>query len=410
LQNETPTSAQIEDSDRTTGDTLLKVDPPQGESIPHQTPTLPTADMSYPRDEGYTIQERKNLERDASIYPAELAPQGPHRRILRFEPPPPTGRPNLASSVPLITPTPIASPEREAALAATAASPKPFGDSLQSLLGASQSYPLDPPGSYPIDLIHGGLIAPKPPPPESYEFREMTLGCRFGTSSKIYTTICIIFTNPSPPQRSPVATDQWLTTRVDTSWTVSQVKLHMLTKLFGARRDQLKALNRPSESQTENLPPLSIREHKIIATSNQSSIVFEIHESSDLDSLSHSSYHSSQPSPRPLEHEPFNTNSDIPSLSSFIQSVPIVHRARFNPETDADKGLNTERHFPYHGFVAATTPPAVKNLNTNKVNEVNKEDLLDELLDRLETDAKEGVHRVADKYCLISFLYVRTVH
>jgi hypothetical protein len=40
-------------------------------------------------------------------------------------------------------------------------------------------------------------------------------------------------------------------------------------------------------------------------------------------------------------------------------------------------------------------------------NNVNKEDVLDELLDKLVKDAKERVHKVADQYCLMSFSCVR---
>jgi hypothetical protein len=41
------------------------------------------------------------------------------------------------------------------------------------------------------------------------------------------------------------------------------------------------------------------------------------------------------------------------------------------------------------------------------MNKVNKEDLLDELLDRLEADAREHVYRLTDNYCLTRFLCVR---
>jgi len=78
----------------------------------------------------------------------------------------------------------------------------------------------------------------------------MTLGCRFGMVFNIYYRP--YDAHKHTLSRSLVTTDQWLTTRVDTSWTVSQVKLHMLTKFFGARRDQLKAFNHPGESYTES--------------------------------------------------------------------------------------------------------------------------------------------------------------
>jgi len=183
----------------------------------------------------------------------------------------------------------------------------------------------------------------------------------------------------------------------------------MLTKLYGVRRDQLKVPNYPGEyhaDATTSSHPVNIRENKTIATSNDSSIVFEVHESTDLDSLSHPPNHRSQPLPRSVESELFNTNSGIPSLSSFIQSVPTVYQAHVDPKAETVKGPNTDRHSPYRDFASVATPPAITDLGTNKV---NKEDMLDELLDRLETEAKERIHKVADKYCLTSFLYVRTI-
>ena len=403
LQNATPPSVQIGDSDRTTNGV-----PSKGGNIPLQTATLPTPDISSPHDERHIIQKGGKVEAGATIYPTELAPQRSFQQTRLLESPSSTGTPTPASHVFPSIPIPITSPEQGASPAAATPTSKPFGDSLQSLLGINQSYPSDIHDQHPIDLVYGGLIAPKLPPPEPYEFREMTLGCRFGASFELYTSIHIMFTNRSPLWHSPVATDQWLTTRVDTSWTVSQVKLHMLTKLLGARRDQLKALHHPSEyhiEATTSNRPVNIRENKIIATSNKSSVVFEVHESSNLDSFGHSPNHRYQP-PRHGESEPFDTNSGIPSLPSFIQSVPTVYQAHFDPETETVKGPNIDRRFPYHDLATAATPPTIVDLSTDKV---DKEDVLDELLDRLETEAKERIHEVADKYCLTSFLYVRNV-
>jgi hypothetical protein len=180
----------------------------------------------------------------------------------------------------------------------------------------------------------------------------------------------------------------------------------MLTKLLGARRDQLKVLNHPGESHSGTTHSAIIHENRAISTSNRSPIVFGLQESSDLDSLSYSPQPSDQSPPQPVEREAFETNPDIPFLSSFVQSVPTVYQAQFDPSTDTVKGLNTDRHLPSLGFVDATPPPAMIDLSLNKV---NKEDVLDELLDQLETDAKERIHKVADKYCLIRFLYVRIV-
>jgi len=204
---------------------------------------------------------------------------------------------------------------------------------------------------------------------------------------------------------SPVTTDQWLTTRVDTSWSVFQVKLHMLTKLLGARRDQLKVLSHPGESHSESTSsshPSSTHDDKTIATSNQSSIIFALHESSDLHSLNHSPNPRYHPLPRPVERESFDTKSDIPSLTSFTQSVPTIYQAHLFSQTDTvkGKGVHTDHHVHNRGFGAATAPPVMMEPDTDNV---NKEDVLDELLDQLVKDAKESVHKVADKYCLMSY-------
>ena len=200
-------------------------------------------------------------------------------------------------------------------------------------------------------------------------------------------------------------TDQWLTTRVDTTWTVSQVKLHMLTKLLGARRDQLKALNYPGESHFGTTHSAVIHENRTIATSNRSPVIFGLQESTDVDSSSYFPKPPDQPSPRLVDHERFSADPDTPSLSSFIQSAPTVYQTEFDLRTDTFNGPNTDRHFPYLGFAAAA-PTGTADINKNKL---SKEDVLDELLDRLESEAKERVHKVADKYCLIRFLYVRIV-
>jgi len=213
-----------------------------------------------------------------------------------------------------------------------------------------------------------------------------------------------MLTSPPPSPRSPVTTDQWLTTRVDTSWTVSQIKLHILTKLLGARRDQLTALNYPSESRIESTSSshsARVREVKTIATSNQSSVIFALHESSNFESLNHSPNPHYQLPPWPVERQIFDAKPDIPSLASFAQSAPITHQAHLGSETDTQ---NTDSPVPHRGFGAATAPPVMTSLN---VNDINKEDLLDELMDRLETEAKELVYKVTDKYCLMRFLGVR---
>ncbi|CAG8740587.1 3864_t:CDS:2, partial [Acaulospora colombiana] len=112
----------------------------------------------------------------------------------------------------------------------------------------------DEPGPPPFPLLNPFLFPGVRAPIEAY--REMTLACRF------------------------IPTDQWLTTRVDRAWTVGQVKLHMLTKIWGGRRYQLSlshTLRRPkrSFSQSQSQQP----GHELVgltsfSSSNYSSVVF----------------------------------------------------------------------------------------------------------------------------------------
>ena len=104
-----------------------------------------------------------------------------------------------------------------------------------------------------------------------------------------------------------------------------------------------------------------------------------------------------------MERQPFDAKPGIPSFSSFAQSVPTTYQAHFVSETDT---LQTDHPLPHRSFGAATCSPVMSDPNTS---DLNKEDLLDELLDRLETDAKEAVYKMTEKYCLVRFLGVRTI-
>ena len=383
--------------------------------LDHRSPTTNPIETGIVevQPQGYTIQGFESAETGSTIQPAAIASQGPSGQMLL-----PSGTLIPALPVSPSTQIPVMSPERPTPIislsvaASLVQSPvslpysprsnqtpslskRPVDNLLHSLLEIKQS---KPPDMRPTGLVHE---PPNFPPPEPYKFREMTLGCRFGMSVMMCTTIPMILIDPSPPSRSSVTTDQWLTTRVDTSWTVSQVKLHMLTKLLGARRDQLEALNHPNESHAESTSssdPAGIHEAKAISTSNRSSVIFALQESSDLDSLNYSPSSRYRSPAWPVDRQPFDAEPSIPSLSPFSQSVPTARQAHLASETG--------RYPPHHGFGVATAPPVMQNLNTNSL---NKEDLLDELLDRLETAAKEAVYKMTDNYCLIRFLSVRTI-
>ena len=410
LQHEIPASVQIKDSSLVANQFLLEVVPAKGRSISYQSAILPTADMSDPRDEGYTIQGSETAEAGSTIQPAAqdssgqmLLPSGmlipasqvsPSTQIPVMSPERPTSIMSLSVAASLVQ-SPVSLSSSPRSNQTPSLSKRPVNNFLHSLLETKQS---KPPDMRPTGLVHEPSNFP---PPEPYKFREMTLGCRFGMSVMMCTTIPMMLIDPSPPSRSSVTTDQWLTTRVDTSWTVSQVKLHMLTKLLGARRDQLEALNHPNESHagsTSSSDPARIHEAKAISTSNRSSVIFAFQESSDLDSLNYSPSSRYRSPAWPVDRQPFDVEPGIPSLSPFSQSVPTACHAHLVSETD--------RYPPHRDFGVATAPPAMQYLNTNSL---NKEDLLDELLDRLETAAKEAVYKMTDNYCLIRFLSVRTI-
>jgi len=192
-----PTSTQIEGSSDEAS--LKEVVLVEGGSIPCQTVTLPTADMLSPHKGGYTIQELENAESSATLQPAELTPQGsapqipilsstsnPASRVSRSTPIPikplggltPTAQ-FLAATAPGVQP-PVSVPYNPLQLNQTLslAKPKrPVGSFVRSLLGTKQN---NPPHTHPVHE------APNLTPPEPYEFREMTLGCRFGMLFNIY--------------------------------------------------------------------------------------------------------------------------------------------------------------------------------------------------------------------------------
>jgi len=185
-------SAQIEDS-RPTADSLLlqEVVPARGRSILDQTTTLPTVVLSGPHDEGHITQELENVEAGATVQSTEIVFQGSSQQVLTM--------PIPASQVSPGTGIPVVSPERPtptipfAITASLTQAPmrpnqtpnfakKPVGTLLHSLLGTKQN---NTPGTHPTGLVHD---APNFSLREPCEFREMTLGCRFSTSLKIYTT------------------------------------------------------------------------------------------------------------------------------------------------------------------------------------------------------------------------------
>jgi len=208
LQNGMPTSAQIEDSDLVAKQILLEAVPAEATRMSSQMATLPTADMTSPRDKGCIIQELDNVEAGATMQSAGVASQGSSRQMPLL-----CGTPILTSQLSPNMPIPIISPDQPSPIIplAVVASPpqspvsspynpppnqtpslakKPVGNFLHSLLGAKQ---IKSPETHLTGLV---LKAPKSRPLEPYEFREMTLGCRFGTSPKIHSTTPMMLMNP----------------------------------------------------------------------------------------------------------------------------------------------------------------------------------------------------------------------
>ncbi|PVF93440.1 hypothetical protein CPB86DRAFT_109321 [Serendipita vermifera] len=140
----------------------------------------------------------------------------------------------------------------------------------------------DEPGPPPFPPLNPFMFPGVRAPIEAY--REMTLACRFSTYARSAYSMPKNVARVHPAHRFStflplVPTDQWLTTRVDRAWTVGQVKLHMLTKIWGGRRYQLSlshALRRPkrSYSQSQSQPVQERVGLTSISSSNYSSVLF----------------------------------------------------------------------------------------------------------------------------------------
>ncbi|KAG9054158.1 hypothetical protein FS842_005927 [Serendipita sp. 407] len=211
-------------------------------------------------------------------------------------------------------------------------------------------------------------------------YKEMSLACRF------------------------VPTDQWLTTRVDRTWTVGQVKHHMLTKLWEGRRYQLsipRVVPPPPRERTLSQEGLGITS---ITSSNYSSVLFAPglgdHHNYAASSLYRSSntidtvINGSVPSLVPSTAAPDSPDGSSPprQLSRSISSERLRGRS---PSSTSSRGR------------ARSLGPGGKRplsqATESVLGDLQREEAMDRLYERMEASFRMKVHRAAKNYRLVSF-------
>lgn len=211
-------------------------------------------------------------------------------------------------------------------------------------------------------------------------YKEMTLACRF------------------------VPTDQWLTTRVDRTWTVSQVKHHMLTKLWGGRRYQL-SFPRTSKPPVPSIPrePGDGVGITSISSSNYSSVVFAASIMGDSHPpFHHSNYALDNPS------EPSLVQTTLPDAPDGPPPV-VVGTPRLT------KSLSSEDLHASHGYSPTSSTSRTRSQSTgggrpptlysseSELGDLRREEAMERLYERIETSVRRKVHKAAKNYRLVSF-------
>ncbi|KAG8836300.1 hypothetical protein FRC17_007451, partial [Serendipita sp. 399] len=234
----------------------------------------------------------------------------------------------------------------------------------------------DEPPPFPVFNIWTIPNARIPIPP----YKEMTLACRF------------------------VPTDQWLTTRVDRTWTVGQVKHHMLTKLWEGRRDQL---------SIPRVPPPPPRERTLsqdgigvtsITSSNYSSVVFAPGTGDQQNYTSSASYRSSNTLDTII-------NGSVPSLVHSTTAPDSPDGS--NPPRQLARSISSERlrgrsqsSTSSKGRARSLGPGGKRPLSQateSVLSDLQREEALDRLYERMEASFRTKVQKAAKNYRLVSF-------
>ena len=198
-----------------------------------------------------------------------------------------------------------------------------------------------------------------------------------------------------------VPTDQWLTTRVDRTWTVSQVKHHMLTKLWGGRRYQL-PLPSTSRPPVPSIPREDVDGIGItsISSSNYSSVVFAASIMGDHHHPTHRS----------------NYTLDNPSMPSLVQTAlpdapegpavgtPRLTRSLSSENLHASRGCspNSNRSRARSQSTGGGRPPTLYS-SESELGDLRKEEAMERQYERIETSVRRKVHKAAKNYRLVSF-------
>jgi hypothetical protein len=226
----------------------------------------------------------------------------------------------------------------------------------------------------------------------------MTLACRFGPyglhrcRSKMLTIV-----------RPTVPTDQWLTTRVDRTWTVSQVKHHMLTKIWGGRRYQLtlpRYFTHPSKLEAAGQTTGEGGTRRMsISSSDYSDVVFA----------------SSIPGEHEHSHYTFDTviNTSSTSLEQSVNPdmpdggrTPRLTRSRSSTELALRAGSPSSSSSHRRGqSVSGERPPS--NRSDSVIRDLRREEAMDRLYERMEQTVKRRVLKAAKNYRVVSFSNVR---
>ena len=228
----------------------------------------------------------------------------------------------------------------------------------------------------------------------------MTLACRFGQlyrKARVYVPLTI--------DQQIVPTDQWLTTRVDRTWTVSQVKHHMLTKVWGGRRYQLslpRNLTNAAKTAPHGTEPGADEGSRrmSISSSNYSSVVFA------------ASVQGSVPGDYERSHYTFDTviNGSSASLdrSSVTPGTPDGGRTprltRSHSSTDlASRGRPKSASSSHKRGKSVSGQRPTSNRSDSIIRDLRREEAMDRLYERMEATVKRRVLKAAKNYRVVSF-------
>jgi len=208
-----------------------------------------------------------------------------------------------------------------------------------------------------------------------------------------------------------VPTDQWLTTRVDRTWTVSQVKHHMLTKIWGGRRYQLTLppnLLHPTKSGVQEgqarAPDAEEDGTRRISISSSvySSVVFASSIQGDHERVHRSSdnlVHGPSASPERSANSGIPDGGRTPPLTKSLSSTEFGTRGRSGTPSSSHRRGET---------VSGQRQRSPSNLSDTIIRDLRREEAMDRLYERMEASVRRRVLKAAKNYRIVSFSNVGT--